>query len=109
MTYFLLSIIMKPMKKLNFLYKYLKSKIHILVSLLITLLIVYSVDNMRNVLLLSYKLTNMLSLSLLVLCIINVFLVYKDNESKTKTLFFENISAIIYFIGYIACKLLLRG
>ena len=91
------------------LYKFLKSPAHICLSLVITIVITYIVYFFRNILLLSYKFTNLISCILLLLCALNVFLVYKDPSSKTKTLFMENVAGIIFFIGYIICKLTLRG
>jgi|GEM_PF-4770920 len=90
-------------------YKYLQSYICIVVNLIISAATVYTVHQIRVVEHGSYKLTNGLSLLLLLLSAIDVFLVYKDPDSDTPLLFRETIPAVILFIGFIICKIFLRG
>lgn len=89
--------------------KFLRSNVCIGLSVILTTLIVYFVRQIRVVQLGSYKLTNALSLVLLLLCAVNVFFVYKDPDADTPALFKETIPAIIMFVGFVICKMCLRG
>lgn len=97
------------MNSKNTLHKILKNPICIVLSVILSGADVYLVYYFRKLLAGAYKICNMLSLFMLLFCIINVFLVYKDSEADTKHLFLENIPGIIFFIAFVACKLILRG
>lgn len=94
------------MKKI---YEFIKKPIYLILNIIITGLILGGVYYARIALAGAYKPANALSLLLLLLCASNVWLVYKDPDADTPTLFKENISGIIFFIGFVACKMILRG
>lgn len=94
---------------MNSIYKFIKKPIYLILNILITAIVVYAVYLKRVIMLSSYKICNNLSLILLLFAVINVFLVYKNPENEVKTLLWENVSGLVLFAGFIACKIILRG
>lgn len=97
------------MDKKNKLFNFMKSPLHIIISLVVSGGFICVVYYLRKILDSSYKITNSIALALVLLCAANVFIVIKDKESRPLDLFKENIPGIIFFISFIVCKLILRG
>ncbi|MCQ2498080.1 MAG: hypothetical protein MJ133_03775 [Lachnospiraceae bacterium] len=96
----------KQIKKLNI---FLSSPVYIIISLILSAGLTYLVYYLRIIEGVNYKLANGICLSLLVLCFINFFFVYKDKASAIKGLIKQSIPALFYFIAFFICKMFLRG
>lgn len=97
------------MKKNTKLFHFMKSPLNYLLTVILAGGCIFGVYYLRKILAGSYKITNLISLSLVLLCAANIFIVSRDTESEPADLFKENIPAIIFFISFLVCKLILRG
>lgn len=91
----------RQIKKLNI---FLGSPIYIVLSLIISAGLTYLTYYLRVVEGINYKLANGISLSLLVLCFLNFFFVYKDDKSPIKGLIKQSIPALFYFVAFSYAK-----
>ena len=97
------------MEKKRKLFNFIKSPLNYVLTIILSGGCIYLVYYLRKILAGSYKITNLVALSLVLLCAGNVFIVSRDTESEPADLFKENIPAIIFFISFLVCKLILRG
>jgi len=97
---------MNAPRKINI---FLKSPVYLVISAIISAGLTYLTYYLRKDLLVSYKVVNSIGLGLLFLCIVNIFLVYRDKTSEAKDLIRQTIPAVLYFVAFFICKLFLRG
>ena len=88
---------------------FLKNPFYILINLLLSILGVWGVHYTRITLKLSYKLSNSISLAILLLTIVNVYMAMKDPDNNTKSMLLKCLPAAISFVAFIFAKLYLRG
>lgn len=97
------------MEKNRKLFNFIKSPLNYVLTLVLSGGCICLVYYLRKILAGSYKITNLVALCLILLCAANVFIVSRDKESEPGDLFKENIPAIVFFIAFLVCKLILRG
>lgn len=109
MTLINLCTIIDLMEKKNIVRKILQHPIFSILSLGFSVFMVWYIYTFRVINHGAFKVADLMSLALLLLCLLDVLFAYYDKESDLKGLIKETLPAYFFFIAFLITKFLFRG